>query len=157
MWHTPEAMPVPVARNAITDCSIILYVVTERWRPNQRYRDTFERVKRTIFDHLAGGNHEPRVALELGGSETRSILHDLGQEFAGNAMWGLTHLFADISGEQLGSRSPGSHAPFAWTDITTLGGDFANEEYYSLAGPAPTQYYGTSVLFGPVSSCGGGV
>ncbi|ORY66068.1 fungal-specific transcription factor domain-containing protein [Pseudomassariella vexata] len=51
--------------NSLTDCQLLLYIVTERYPSARKYRDVFERIKRTILDLIAQGKHEPRNPVSL--------------------------------------------------------------------------------------------
>ncbi|XXG93819.1 hypothetical protein Hte_000068 [Hypoxylon texense] len=44
----------------LTDCQILLYIVTERYPSARKYRDVFERIKSAIMNMIAQGKHEPR-------------------------------------------------------------------------------------------------
>jgi hypothetical protein len=44
----------------LTDCSIMLYVMTERWPLAKKYRDVFERIKEAVMDILSGGKNQER-------------------------------------------------------------------------------------------------
>lgn len=49
----------------LTDCQLLLYIVTERYPSARKYRDVFERIKTTISTLIAQGKHEPRIPVSL--------------------------------------------------------------------------------------------
>ncbi|KAI1390332.1 fungal-specific transcription factor domain-containing protein [Hypoxylon trugodes] len=49
----------------LTDCQILLYIVTERYPSARKYRDVFERIKSAIMDIIAQGKHEPRNPVQI--------------------------------------------------------------------------------------------
>lgn len=49
----------------LTDCQLLLYIVTERYPSARKYRDVFERIKKSITDIIAQGKHEPRHPVHL--------------------------------------------------------------------------------------------
>ncbi|KAI1142645.1 fungal-specific transcription factor domain-containing protein [Hypoxylon sp. FL0543] len=50
---------------ALTDCQILLYIVTERYPSARKYRDVFERIKSAIMGIIAQGKHEPRNPVQI--------------------------------------------------------------------------------------------
>lgn len=44
--------------SAISDCNLMLYVMTERCPPAQKYRDVFERINQNVTDVMARGDHQ---------------------------------------------------------------------------------------------------
>lgn len=53
MWKTPDETNNPAAINALTDCTIMLYVMAERWPQARKFRDTFERLKQIALARCA--------------------------------------------------------------------------------------------------------
>ncbi|KAK8056216.1 transcriptional regulatory protein [Apiospora rasikravindrae] len=49
----------------LTDCQLLLYIVTERYPSARKYRDVFERIKKTIMGLVAQGKHEPRNPVNI--------------------------------------------------------------------------------------------
>ncbi|KAI1376409.1 fungal-specific transcription factor domain-containing protein [Hypoxylon crocopeplum] len=49
----------------LTDCQILLYIVTERYPSARKYRDVFERIKSAILNIIAQGKHEPRNPVQI--------------------------------------------------------------------------------------------
>ncbi|KAE9371651.1 hypothetical protein N431DRAFT_410583 [Stipitochalara longipes BDJ] len=65
-WISPEEIFSSATSNDINACSIVLFVITERWPGAKKYRDAFEAVKQNVIDPLAEGkNNGPRHAIEF--------------------------------------------------------------------------------------------
>ncbi|KYG50212.1 hypothetical protein M433DRAFT_139318 [Acidomyces richmondensis BFW] len=66
-WISPSDVYSSIVSNDINACSIVLFVITERWPAARKYRDTFEAVKQIVIDPLSDDqNHKPqRVIMEL--------------------------------------------------------------------------------------------
>jgi hypothetical protein len=63
MWHDSNNINGFKNFSALSDCSIILYVMTEKWPAGKRYRDLFESVKKSVLDEISGEKHIPRTAV----------------------------------------------------------------------------------------------
>ncbi|KAI4591449.1 hypothetical protein KJ359_005227 [Pestalotiopsis sp. 9143b] len=108
MWLEPQEVPYHASRSAITDCSIMLYVMSERWLEAQRYRNVFERTRISMFKIIAGdGSQQPRAALDgINHDDGASLLGCLGQEMAGSASFCLSHIFQSVSGHSATEAAP---------------------------------------------------
>ncbi len=51
----PGIKPRSIVQNALMDCTIILYVMSERWHEGKRYWDAFEHIK-TVTDDMMSHN-----------------------------------------------------------------------------------------------------
>jgi hypothetical protein len=49
--------------SALTDCSIVLYVMAERWPHGKKYRDLFEMVKQSALEAIEHGKHVESSAI----------------------------------------------------------------------------------------------
>lgn len=74
----------------LTDCQLLLYIVTERYPSARKYRDVFERIKTTILTLIAQGKHEPRNPVSL----DTQIQNEFPQ--MGTTQWG-SGMNADLS------------------------------------------------------------
>jgi hypothetical protein len=86
-WLSPHRPTFPL-NGPLTDCSIMLYVMTERWPLARKYRDVFERIKEAVMDIIAGGNHNHDQAGKRHMSRTVvgvDLNCGLEQGFLGNA------------------------------------------------------------------------
>ncbi|PVH71530.1 hypothetical protein DL98DRAFT_596856 [Cadophora sp. DSE1049] len=63
MWHDSSNSHAFKSIGALTECSIILYVMTERWPASRKYRDLFEVVKKSVLDAISEGKHTPGTAV----------------------------------------------------------------------------------------------
>jgi hypothetical protein len=45
-------------------CSIVLYIITERWPGAKRYRDMYEAVKQSVLESIEESKYEPRRAVK---------------------------------------------------------------------------------------------
>lgn len=53
------------AEATLTDCQILLYIMTERYPSARKYRDVFERIKTAVLSVIAQGKHGPRNPVNL--------------------------------------------------------------------------------------------
>jgi hypothetical protein len=70
----------------LSDCQLLLYIVTERYPSARKYRDVFERIKKAILDLIAQGKHEPRHPVQLEPAVQESVAKfpdQWGQEMSG--------------------------------------------------------------------------
>lgn len=98
-WISPSEIFSSSTSNDINACSIVLFVITERWPAAKKYRDAFEAVKTNVIDPLAEGkSNGPRHAV----TQLRSIIPstipsiDIGedrQEFS--------RIVTDMSGQDM--------------------------------------------------------
>ncbi|KAI1802406.1 fungal-specific transcription factor domain-containing protein [Daldinia bambusicola] len=63
----------------LTDCQILLYIVTERYPSARKYRDVFERIKSAIMGIIAQGKHEPRNPVQLDPNVQKGFANFEGQ------------------------------------------------------------------------------
>ncbi|KAI1633042.1 fungal-specific transcription factor domain-containing protein [Biscogniauxia mediterranea] len=73
----------------LTDCQLLLYIVTERYPSARKYRDVFERIKTAVLSLIAQGKHQPRnpVAIDPNTQEGVSNLQStwgpgMGDDFS---------------------------------------------------------------------------
>ena len=59
-WTMPKEIYTISTANDINACSIVLYVITERWPAARRYRDIFETIKQSVLDAIEEGEYCPR-------------------------------------------------------------------------------------------------
>jgi hypothetical protein len=76
----------------LTDCQILLYIITERYPSARKYRDIFERIKTAMLDLMASGGHRPRDPVAgLDASDMRARVATL------DGTWGLGGIGADFT------------------------------------------------------------
>jgi hypothetical protein len=104
MWHDFANSNTFKSVGALTDCSIILYVMTERWPASKKYRDLFEVVKTAVLDAIAEGNHMPRTAVASLKDDMQTSSHTGGLHinFTTESLSDdLEQMISDITGEQI--------------------------------------------------------
>jgi hypothetical protein len=62
---------------ALADCSIMLYVMTERWPATRKYRKIFEGIKGSVLDLIAAGTHQPRTVVRAITNDVRTTLQSM--------------------------------------------------------------------------------
>lgn len=97
-WISPEEIFNSATSNDINACSIVLFVITERWPAAKKYRDIFEAIKQNVIDPLAEGrNQVPRQKIShlksIIPSDLPSVEYEDRQEF--------THIMTDMSGHSV--------------------------------------------------------
>jgi hypothetical protein len=98
MWHSPAATAIKNV-SALSDCSIILYVMTERWPNIKRYRDAFEAIKRRVMDLMANDKHHPRKVIPVAMSEVWTGLQITDFDMIGGD--DLEQMFGDMTSERI--------------------------------------------------------
>ncbi|KAK6948127.1 hypothetical protein Daesc_009891 [Daldinia eschscholtzii] len=91
----------------LTDCQILLYIVTERYPSARKYRDMFERIKSAIMGIIAQGKHEPRNPVHIDPNVQKG--------------------FANFDGQW----APGMSADFSYM-VNTMTGNTAAEPSFDL-------------------------
>lgn len=101
-WISPEEIFSSATSNDINACSIVLFVITERWPAARKYRDTFEAVKQNVIDPLAEGRkHEPRQTI----ASLKSIIpSSLPSVEMGEDRQEFSRIVGDMSGQCLNTR-----------------------------------------------------
>jgi hypothetical protein len=106
MWHSPSHTAIKTM-SALSDCSIMLYIMTERWSNIKRYRDAFEVIKRTVLDLMADGKHQPKPAVM---GDVFSGLQDFDFDMIGDINRDdLEQMFGDLTNEGMQLTS--------WNDV----------------------------------------
>ncbi|KAK4898174.1 hypothetical protein LTR27_004181 [Elasticomyces elasticus] len=62
-WRAPLVL-TNSTRNTISDCSIVLYIITERWPGAKKYRDLYEAIKDPVLQTIEQHNNQPQMAVE---------------------------------------------------------------------------------------------
>lgn len=63
-WIAPQELFSIATSNAMNACSIVLYVITERWPGAKKYRDMYESVKQSVLESIEESKYEPRRAIK---------------------------------------------------------------------------------------------
>jgi hypothetical protein len=64
IWISPKEVFGIKTSNDINACSIVLYIITERWPGAKKYRDVFENVKQTVLESIEANGYEERKAIK---------------------------------------------------------------------------------------------
>lgn len=87
---------------ALTDCSIILYVMTEKWPAGRKYRDLFESIKKSVLDAIAEGKHNPRTAVTSMKNDMQNTLHGIQVNTTTESIReDLEQMISDMTGEPI--------------------------------------------------------
>ena len=78
LWLSPTHIYNMSTTNDLNACSIVLYIVAERWPLAKRYRDAFETIKSNILALFEDGNTGERIPLR--DLDNQGELKDLGNE-----------------------------------------------------------------------------
>lgn len=99
VWNSPEELFSSASSNDINACSIVLFVITERWPAAKKYRDIFEAVKQSVIDPLAmGQSQKPRQAVD----SLKSIIpSSLPSTRMGDERLEFSRIVNDMLGENL--------------------------------------------------------
>jgi hypothetical protein len=59
-WASPKEVFSISTGNDMNACSIVLYIITERWPGARKYRDVYETIKQMVLESIEEGEYEPR-------------------------------------------------------------------------------------------------
>lgn len=126
--------------NDISACSIVLFVITERWPGAKKYRNTFEVVKQNVIDRIAEGKHlGPRQAIMQLKTGLQSTLQSMqGDEDQQDE---CSTILTDMAGEKIAveqrtlmpSSTPQAASEFDSWQPRPLYGLFTPEPQYMLS------------------------
>lgn len=129
MWNFQDAITIFNATEALTDCTIMLYVMNERWPKARRYRRAFEQLKVSAMKAFAEGKNRPAVNTNLEDTPTGQ-LDNLARDFGATEMGILpfSQMMQNISGEirsmweneELGFEQFDELQPTDYTDTTSI-------------------------------------
>lgn len=60
VWAAPREVFSIASSNALNACSIVMYVIAERWVGARKYRDVFDVIKQAVMESVEVGEDEPR-------------------------------------------------------------------------------------------------
>ncbi|KAJ9142369.1 Fungal-specific transcription factor domain-containing protein [Pleurostoma richardsiae] len=86
----------------LTDCQILLYIITERYPSARKYRDIFERIKASILSIIQRGDHRPRRPVNLD-ADVQERVENLGTNWGMGGMGAdFSHMMSQMTGTQVG-------------------------------------------------------
>ncbi|TVY46901.1 putative transcriptional regulatory protein [Lachnellula occidentalis] len=138
-WSDPTGIFNTTTSNDINACSIVLFVITERWPGAKRYRDAFEVVKQSVVDLIAAGKHQqPRKAIMELKSGLESTLQDVQMNEGG--LDEFSRIMTEMAGERIAVEQ-GEHATHLVNEQATGYSPFQNRSGYMLFPTAATPDY----------------
>jgi hypothetical protein len=100
-WLSPKTVFGMKTSNDMNACSIVLYIITERWPAAKKYRDVFENVKQTVLESIEDNSYEERKAIGSLGPTLQSTLKTWGKGEEGQLDFDA--MIADMAGGDIGS------------------------------------------------------
>lgn len=97
-WVSPSHVFSINVSNDMNACSIVLYIITERWPGAKQYRDVFETIKQSVLDSIAEGACVPRKKIEKLPANVREAMREMDQEEEGRQEF--SSMLADMTGER---------------------------------------------------------
>jgi hypothetical protein len=95
IWISPEDIYNITTSNNLNSCSIVLYIIMERWPGARKYRNAFEGIKHTLIELVAKGEHRPRKAIAEVGARSK-MLNVNPEEEGGDEFW---RMVGDMAGD----------------------------------------------------------
>lgn len=97
MWHATSTSGNFKNFSALSDCSVVLYVMAERWSVGKKYRDLFEVVKKCVLEAIEEGRH-----LSSLGDGMKSSLGNLQMDTTmNNVSNDLEQMISDMAGQPI--------------------------------------------------------
>ena len=147
--------------NAINDCNIMLYVMTERWPAARKYRDVFERLKNGVADVSSSTltsispsrNFNVQDSRAAGLSLIDDEIRNLNQGFTGVAREDYSQMIAQMAGDKKAASNIQMQENKMTNTMMTFGGGEAirlGAAQNEAAVPNMTFGAGTGVVATPV-------
>ena len=76
IWLSPKEVYSIITSNDLNACSIVLYIITERWPGARKYRDAFESTRQCLLD-LITTSDQPRKPLTGLDANLRATVSDV--------------------------------------------------------------------------------
>ncbi|KAH6677710.1 fungal-specific transcription factor domain-containing protein [Halenospora varia] len=95
-WISPQEVFSIKTSNDMNACSIVLYIITERWPGAKKYRDTYEAIKQSLLESVEESEYEPRRAIR---TLNPDLLPSMTRNDEGSAE--LSRMVADMAGEPM--------------------------------------------------------
>lgn len=99
IWLSPKEVYTITTNNDLNACSVVLYVITERWPGARKYRDAFESIKQCVLDLIALSD-QPRKPLVGLDPDLRATLEDvqrLHPEGRADFSWMMTDMVGETN------------------------------------------------------------
>ncbi|KAF2769755.1 hypothetical protein EJ03DRAFT_87887 [Teratosphaeria nubilosa] len=76
-WLAPKQIFTMRTVDHITSCSIVLYIIAERWPGARTYRDIFEIIRQSVAEAIEKGDYQPRFVIKSLEPEMQDALRDM--------------------------------------------------------------------------------
>jgi hypothetical protein len=93
-WISPQEVFSIKTSSDMNACSIVLYIITERWPGAKKYRDTYEAIKQSLLESVEESQYEPRRVIK---DVYPNLLPPMVRNQEGSAE--VTHILAEMAGE----------------------------------------------------------
>jgi hypothetical protein len=77
-------------------CSIVLYIITERWPGAKKYRDTYEAIKQSLLESVEESQYEPRRIIK---NLNPNLLPTMTRNEEGSTE--VSQILADMAGDSM--------------------------------------------------------
>ncbi|KAJ9142934.1 hypothetical protein NKR23_g6746 [Pleurostoma richardsiae] len=84
VWASPKELFNTRTSNDMNACSIVLYIITERWPGARQCRDAYESIKQSVLDSIEDSEYQPRKAVTNLRPGLQAALQTVGQQEEGN-------------------------------------------------------------------------
>jgi hypothetical protein len=138
-WIAPQEMFSITNSNSMNACSIVLYIITERWPGAKKYRDMYETVKQSVLESIDESKYEPRRAIKR---LNPGIFSSMNRNEEGREE--VTRMVADMAGES--TKTVGG-VDFATSRATPYVSEFPSDLPLQLQ--ATTLEFPQQTLFDP--------
>jgi hypothetical protein len=138
-WIAPQELFSITNSNSMNACSIVLYIITERWPGAKKYRDMYETVKQSVLESIDESKYEPRRAIKR---LNPGIFNSMNRNEEGREE--VTRMVADMAGE---SVNPVDGVDFTSSGAAPYVADFPSDLPLQLQ--ATTLEFPQQTLFDP--------
>lgn len=97
-WASPKEVFSIGTSNGLNACSVVMYVIAERWTGARKYRDVFDAVKQAVLETIEAGGDEPRQAIDNLRSHVISALKTAGSNGEGVCRAEFSAMVNDMAG-----------------------------------------------------------
>lgn len=116
-WLSPKQVFGLKSSNDLNACSIVLYIITERWPTARKYRDVFENLKQTVLESIEENGYEERKAIRVLDPSLHTTIASM--ETRGDGGLEVEAMIAEMTGA-ISRPTGGSVENFASTDAESL-------------------------------------
>ncbi|OCT44052.1 Zn2/Cys6 DNA-binding protein [Cladophialophora carrionii] len=96
-WIAPQEVFDIATSNDMMACSIVLYIITERWPAAKKYRDMYEEIMQSVVESIEESQYEPRRTIKR--LNTGRLFKSMNRNEEGRAE--VSQMVADMVGEPM--------------------------------------------------------